>query len=68
MIGGKISRGYCKDSFTYKSVKYYQCTNSGPLGKDQYGGHGWCFYKDTGMGWVGAWDWCPAGCKLKTFI
>ena len=66
MIGGKIPRGYCKDSFTYKSVKYYQCTNSGPLGKNQYGGHGWCSYKGAD-GYI-KWDWCAAGCKLKICI
>merc|ERR1712212_232320 len=70
IFGSKsVPGGYCRKSFTYKNVEYHQCINAGPLGKDQYKGHGWCMYPDK-YGWTDTWAWCGAGrnkCSWKCY-
>ena len=47
-------------------IENYQCTNRGPLGPNQYGGHGWCYYEyDDGKTY---WDWCGDGCKKRVLL
>ena len=46
-------------------IQNYQCTNAGPLGPNQYGGHGWCYYDYEGKTY---WDWCGSGCKYTMFF